>query len=85
MEILTNINVLDKITSVSILILIAVAVITDKLVWHTRLKKAEDRAERWERIAMETMASGAAAGLKAAEVTADVIASIPDPANSQRG
>lgn len=70
----------DKITSVAVLVVVAVAVITDKLVWHTRLKRAEDRAERWERVALEALTAGAQAGVKAAEVTVDVVSALPDPA-----
>lgn len=70
---------LDKVGSVAVLLTVAIAVITDKLVWHTRLKRAEERAERWERVAIEALTAGAQAGVKAAEVTVDVVSAIPDP------
>lgn len=70
---------LDKIGTPGILIIIAVLVITDKLVWHTRLKKAEADAKRWEDIALRAMTAGAQAGVKAAEVAVNVVSAIPDP------
>lgn len=73
-------EVLNKLGMVGVLATIAVLVITDKLIWHTRLKKAEDRAERWEKVAIEALALGTQAGVKAAEVTADVVSALPDPA-----
>lgn len=72
-----DVVVFDKIGAVSILVFIAIAVITDKLVWHTRLRQAEARADRWERIALEALAAGAHAGVVAAEVAVDVVSSIP--------
>jgi len=70
----------DKITAVTVLVVIALLVLTDKLVWHTRLKAAEARAQRWEDIALNALNAGAEAGVKAAEVAVDVVAAIPDPA-----
>lgn len=73
----------NDISAVAVLVLIAVAVITDKLVWHTRLKSAQDRADRWEAIALEALFAGARAGVKAAEVAVDVVSALPDPARNQ--
>lgn len=70
---------LDSSIAVSVLVMVALCVITDKLVWHTRLKKAEARADRWEKVALEALTAGAQAGVKAAEVTADVVSAMPDP------
>ena len=70
---------LDRAGSLVILSVIALAVITDKLVWHTRLKKAEARADRWEATALEALTLGAAAGVRAAEVAVDVVSALPDP------
>ncbi len=78
MDFLTIANI-DRLGAVTTLILMAVLVITDKLVWHTRLKKAEDRAERWEKVALDALTAGAEAGVQAAEVAAGVISFIPDP------
>lgn len=69
----------DKITGYGVIIIVAVGVITDKLVWHTRLKKAEKRADRWESIALEALTAGAQAGVKAAEIAVDVVSAIPSP------
>lgn len=76
-------DTLDGLTAAGVLMLVAFGVITDKLVWHTRLKKAEARAERWEKVALESLAAGALAGVKAAEVTVDVVSNLPDPARQR--
>lgn len=70
---------LDKLGTFTVLIAVALAVITDKLVWHTRLKKAEARADRWETVALDALIAGAQAGVKAAEVTAEVVSALPTP------
>lgn len=72
-------DILDRLGSVAVLAAIALAVITDKLVWHTRLQAANQRAERWERIALDALTTSAQAGVKAAEVTVDVVSALPDP------
>lgn len=69
----------NQIGPAATVIVFALAVITDKLVWHTRLKKAEARAERWETVALDALIAGAQAGVRAAEVTVDVVSAIPDP------
>lgn len=69
---------IDSIGAVGTLLVIAVLVITDKLVWHTRLKTAQARAERWEGIALDLLVS-AKASVQAAEVTAHIVAGFPDP------
>lgn len=84
MDFLADLNVLDKITTVSVLALVAIAVITDKLVWHTRLKAETRRADKWEALALEALQIGAKAGVKAAEVTVDVVSAIPDPSRDSR-
>lgn len=75
----TTANLLNQVGPAATVIVFALAVITDKLVWHTRLKKAESRADRWEHVALEALVSGAQAGVRAAEVTVDVVSAIPDP------
>lgn len=71
--------VLDKVGAATVIIFVALLVITRKLVWHTDLKKAEARADFWENRAWEAIGLGAAAGVRAAEVTAKVVSSLPDP------
>lgn len=73
------VGAIDKAGSVVVLALIAILVITDKLVWHTRLKKSEARADRWEKIALEALSGPAQAGVRAAEVAVGVVSNIPDP------
>lgn len=78
MDFLTLANA-DRLGAVTTLVIVALAIITDKLVWHTRLKSAEARATRWEGIAIEALTAGAQAGIHAAEATVEVISAIPDP------
>jgi len=73
------VDYIDRLGTTAVLALIAIAVITDKLVWHTRLKNAQKRADRWEKVALDALTAGAQAGVKAAEVAADVVSSFPDP------
>lgn len=80
MEHFFQVPVLDQVSAIAVLTMVALAVITDKLVWHTRLKRAEERAERWESVALEALNAGARAGVRAAEVTVDVVSAMPDPA-----
>lgn len=81
---LTAANV-DRLGMVTVVVFIAFAVIMDKLVWHTRLTNAEARADRWEQIALEALTLGARAGVKAAEVTVDVVSAMPDPGKGKSG
>ena len=74
---------IDTLSAVGLLVAGALAIITDKLVWHTRLKKAEARAEKWENIALRAMSAGARAGIEAAETAVEVVQSIPDPAKAK--
>lgn len=82
METLLNPAVLDKGGFVVAVVVIAIMVIMDKLVWHTRLKKAEDQRDRWEGIALRLMAD-AQAGVKVTEAAVGIIASLPDPARDK--
>lgn len=85
MDALFSLAALDRAGLVGVLMIVALGVITDKLVWHTRLKSAEERADRWERIALDALTVGAKAGVKAAEVTADVVSALPDPGKEKAG
>lgn len=85
MDALFSLAALDRAGLVGVLIIVALGVITEKLVWHTRLKSAEERADRWERIALDALTVGAKAGVKAAEVTADVVSALPDPGKEKVG
>ena len=73
---------LDRIGAVGTLALIALLVITDKLVWHTRLRKVERDRDKWQQIAIDALTTGAQAGVRAAEVAVGVVSSLPDPQNS---
>lgn len=93
---LISLDMLDKLSAVVILCAVALSVITDKLVWHTRLKavekqaaealdRSEKRADRWEQVALEALTAGAQAGVKAAETAVTVVSALPDPANTPQG
>lgn len=84
-EFLALVPSIDKISAFGVLVTVAVLVITDKLVWHTRLRAAENRADRWERIALSALSSGAEAGVAAAEVTAKMVSALPDPGKRGTG
>lgn len=62
----------------AVLAVIALLVITDKLVWHTRLKTSEARVQRLEEMLWASIgvAERATAG---AEVTSDVLSKLPGP------
>lgn len=70
----------DRLGAVAVLSIVAVLVITDKLVWHKRLERAVERAERWEKIALDALSIGARSGVRAAETVVDVVSGFPDPA-----
>lgn len=63
----------------SIVVLVVLLILTDKLVWHKRLRVLEKRVERWEGIALTAL--GVADKLTVqAEVTNEVLTRLPDPA-----
>lgn len=70
---------IGEVTGPAALVLVALMVITDKLVWHTRLKAAEKRADKWEQVALSSL--GVAEKLTVhAEVATEVLTRLPDPA-----
>lgn len=69
----------NDITAVGVFITFATLVITDRLVWHTRLRSAEDRADRWEKVALDALGTGGHAGVRAAEVSNEVLSRLPSP------
>lgn len=79
MDFISSADFWNNIGVVGLVVFFGLLVITDKLVWHTRLKRANDRADKWERVALDALVLGAQAGVKAAEVTADVVSALPDP------
>lgn len=69
----------QDITVTAVLVGVAVAVITRRLVWHTDLKKVEKERDRWQQIAIDALMGPAQAGVKAAEIAVDVVSALPDP------
>lgn len=78
------VDFLDKIGTLSVLLLVAVGIITEKLVWHKRYDRAVKRADRWEAIALDALKTGAQAGVKAAEVAVEVVSALPDPERDRK-
>lgn len=74
---------LNDVTVTGVLIGIAVLVITDKLVWHKRLKAADARADRWERVALDALQTGTRAGVRAAEISSEVLSKLPEMPEDQ--
>lgn len=62
----------------------AMLVITDRLVWHTRLTRAEAQRDRWEQIALDALTTGAQAGVRAAEISNEVLSRLPDTKPEER-
>lgn len=62
-----------------VLALVAVLVITDKLVWHKRLRLTEQERDHWRGVALTAL--GVADKMTVhGEVTAEVLTRLPDPA-----
>jgi hypothetical protein len=61
---------------------VALMVITRRLVWHTDLRRAEARADRWEGVALKLL--GVSEKLTvSAEVASAVLSTLPDPGSEQ--
>ena len=75
---------LSQLFDMVVLVLVAGLVITNKLVWHTRLREESERADRWEQIAVEQMQS-AKAVVAVAETTAKIVSALPDPHRTASG
>lgn len=72
----------DQASGVTVLLIISILVITDRLVWHTRLKKAEARADKLERMLFELM--GIVKPTKVAlETTTEALTKLPIPRGSE--
>lgn len=84
MEEILNVSVFDKVGTFAVLCAMCYFVITGKLIWHKQVEKIEERAERWEKVAIEALTAGAEAGVKAAEVAVDVVSALPDPQGSRQ-
>lgn len=61
-----------------LLVLVFLAVLTDKLIWHTRLHKVEKQRDDWQKIALDAL--GVADKLTVqGEATTAFMARLPDP------
>lgn len=71
---------LDRLGAMATIVFVAWLVITDRLVWHTRLTEERVRAQRWESVALDALRTGTQAGVRAAEVSNEVLSRLPDAA-----
>lgn len=72
-----SLDILNRIGAVAILMLGCILVITDKLIWHTRFKRVQERADRWERVALDALGASHVA-VRAVEVTNEVLTKLPE-------
>lgn len=78
MDPITGVSYVDW-SATGLLVLVFLSVLTDRLVWHTRLSKVESDRDRWQKVALEAL--GVADKLTVqGEVTSALVASLPDPA-----
>lgn len=67
-----------------LLALVVLLILTDRLIWHTRLAKAEADRDRWQETALRAL--GVADKLTVqGEVTTALVASLPDPGARKEG
>lgn len=70
---------LGNLPAAGVVIVMGLLVITDKLVWHTRLRRVEAERDRWQGVALKAL--GIADQLTVhAEVASEVLTRLPDPA-----
>lgn len=68
----------------AILVFVALLVITDKLVWHSRLKAVEKQRDQWQDTALRAL--GVADKMTVAgELTTEVMSRLPDPQREANG
>lgn len=71
--------VADNVGVVGLCLLLMWLFIKDTLVSGKRLRRAEDRADRWEQIALEAINASKMAILPAAETMHAIVRNLPDP------
>lgn len=75
---------LENIGAGGLVTLVVLLMLTDRLIWHTRLTKAEADRDRWQETALRAL--GVADKLTVqGEVTTALVASLPDPASRKAG
>lgn len=68
-----------EVTGPAALVVVALMVITDKLIWHTRLAKVEKQRDDWQAMALRAL--GVADKMTVhAEVANEIVSKLPDPA-----
>jgi hypothetical protein len=70
---------LDRLGAVAMLILFAWLIFSERLISRKRFDKMQADRDRWQMIAVEALTGPAQAGVRAAEVAATVVSSLPDP------
>ncbi|MDP9820375.1 hypothetical protein [Nocardioides massiliensis] len=77
-----GISSVAQLSTPAVLAVIALLVITDKLVWHTRLKRAEKRVEKLEEMLLSALGVAERTTV-GAEVAHKVIEQLPDPGSGR--
>lgn len=70
---------ITEVGATSLMVLTVLLVLTDKLVWHTRLRHLEKDRDRWQGIALQLLGVTEKLTVQA-EVTNAVMQRLPDPA-----
>lgn len=65
-------------TGPAALAMMSLLVITDKLIWHTRLSKAEAQRDKWEQVALRALGVADKMTIHA-EVANEIVSKLPDP------
>ncbi len=78
-----GISSVGQLSTPAVLAVIALLVITDKLVWHTRLRRAEQRVEKLEGMLLSALGVAERTTV-GAEVAHKVIGHLPDPGKEKQ-
>lgn len=75
---------LDQVGAAAVLCFVALLVITDKLIWHKRLRSVEAERDQWRGVALHAL--GVADKMTVhGEVATEVLQRLPDPGATQEG
>lgn len=81
MDNLTGLPIVDW-SATGLLALVMLLVLTDKLIWHKRLQKAEADRDRWQDAALRALGVADKLTIQG-EVTTALVAQLPDPAGRE--
>ena len=69
---------IGQLSGPAVLSVIAILAITDKIVWHTRLRRIEKERDHWRDMAVGLLQTASSLTVTA-EVTNDLLTALPDP------